>query len=452
MINTIYNTKYQTKYNDLQLVNFQKKTNNKKPSFGALASDNELKENFKDNNHRLAWAYLSDACTRLEYGYGTAREEEKALSRTLLPGVRALMQQAVKEIMPEPAFEYNKTVVDHYKNINNELGDAVVKRLGGEPCAAPKCAPKPVNDPKDLPPFDPEKLMPEVAGMKDLKERLYNEVYAPIVYPDKRCDKKPNAILLYGPPGCGKTYVAQSMAKALGMAYMEINMAKVGDKYIHNTSKKLGQAFKEAEDKSPALLFIDEFDSLAVNRSNIGESSHSKLEEVNTLLDQIQNVADRDILLVAATNKKHLIDGAIIRSGRFSNYYEVGIPDKETRKAILKAGLLERPAGEQLAKDEEFLEKTSEKLEGCSNADIASGIGKSFGAGVVHLAFSEYRKDPDRGDFITREHFEKAMNSKAFKDIKKMTAKSLEEYDMENNNTTQKLPSGEWGFQPPSKA
>ncbi len=172
----------------------------------------------------------------------------------------------------------------------------------------------------------------ELAGMQELKKMLQEEVIEPLRNPEKFRRygiSIPNGILMYGPPGCGKTFVAQRLAEALDYNFYEISPSEVGSPYVHDTCLKIRKLFDDAAAAAPALIFVDEFEGLVPARGSLGGEQQHKAEEVNEWLLQIGSCSGRRILFVAATNEPWSIDPAVKRSGRLDKKVYVGPPDRE---------------------------------------------------------------------------------------------------------------------------
>ena len=183
-----------------------------------------------------------------------------------------------------------------------------------------------------------------VAGMIELKSQLTQNVVIPILQKEKYLKFKlsiPNGILLYGPPGCGKTYIVKRLAEEINFNFIELKHSDVASTYIHGTVEKIANVFKEAKQKKPALLFIDELDGLMPKR-NVSMHDH-KLEEINEFLTHLNNAGKENILVVGATIQIELIDNAILRSGRFDKKFYVMPPDFEARKSLFSMYLEGRP-------------------------------------------------------------------------------------------------------------
>lgn len=183
-----------------------------------------------------------------------------------------------------------------------------------------------------------------VAGMDELKKRLYEEVIEPLHNPEeyeRYGVTIPNGMLLYGPPGCGKTFFAKHFAEEVGFNFMCVTPATLKSRYVNATQENIAQMFKDAEEKAPTIIFIDEMNELVPNReSDVHEMSRSA---VNEMLAQMDRTGERGIFIIGATNYPHMIDPAILRAGRLDNKYFIGVPDKEARKALFKLYLTKRP-------------------------------------------------------------------------------------------------------------
>ena len=176
-----------------------------------------------------------------------------------------------------------------------------------------------------------------VAGMQELKDILYNDVIR-AVNEKERFEKYgislPNGMLLYGPPGCGKTFIAERFAEEVGFNFMKIITSDIASIYVHGTQEKISNIFKEAEKNAPTVMFIDEIEAMVPKR---GENlQHSYSSEVNEFLVQLNNCSERGIFVIAATNRPETIDDALTRAGRIDYKIYVPPPDFEARKGLFK--------------------------------------------------------------------------------------------------------------------
>lgn len=189
----------------------------------------------------------------------------------------------------------------------------------------------------------PAKDFSDAAGMKSLKNRLYEIIIDPLEnqHEYENFGVTPETgILLYGPPGTGKTHIAQCLAGELGINYLECNASELTSKFVGESAKNVDQLFKQATQHSPSLIFLDEFDALSTDRS-AGHQTKSQRQLVNQLLQELSALQDSNetVIVIAATNRPADIDAAMLRTGRFSEKINVPAPDSETRVRILQAHL-----------------------------------------------------------------------------------------------------------------
>ena len=186
----------------------------------------------------------------------------------------------------------------------------------------------------------------KVAGMHDLKALLYEQVVRPVRNPHefKRYGLSiPNGILLYGPPGCGKTYIARQLAEELEHSFFEIIPSELASAYIHQSVVKIRELFDSAAAQAPSIIFIDEFEALVPSRGDLGGHQQYKAEEVNEFLAHLSGSAEKRILVIAATNQPTKIDPAVLRTGRLDKHIYVGRPDLDARTEMLALHLQGRP-------------------------------------------------------------------------------------------------------------
>lgn len=192
------------------------------------------------------------------------------------------------------------------------------------------------------------KGLDEVAGMSDLKSVLRRN-FVDIVKNRQMARMyditPPNGILLYGAPGCGKTFVAEKAAQESGLKYKIINPSDFASIYIHGSQSKIAEAFKEAEKNAPMILIFDEFDAIAPKRD---ADNNNQANEVNEMLTQLNNCASKGIFVLATTNRPDMIDSACLRAGRMDEKFYVGLPDTDARKEIFAMELKKRPCDDDI--------------------------------------------------------------------------------------------------------
>lgn len=189
----------------------------------------------------------------------------------------------------------------------------------------------------------------DIAGMEELKERVSKKILFFLKNPDLADEYKiayPNGMLLYGPPGCGKTFFAEKFAEESGFAFALVKASDLGSTFIHGTQGKINELFKEAKEKAPCIICMDEFDAFAPDRSKVMNSHHSG--EVNEFLSQLNNCGKHRIFIIATTNNPEGIDPAVLRSGRLEHKIYIPAPDFEARKAVLRLETLKRPCTDSI--------------------------------------------------------------------------------------------------------
>ena len=183
-----------------------------------------------------------------------------------------------------------------------------------------------------------------IAGMQELKDLLFNDVIQALNEPELYKSYGitiPNGMLLYGPPGCGKTFISEKFAEEVGFNFLQLKPSDIKSKYINETEEKISGIFKEAEDNAPTIIFIDEIDAVVPNRE--GDLHHMNASAVNEFLTQMSNCSERGIFVITASNRPEKIDPAILRTGRIDRIIYLSPPDYEARTSMFKLYLKDRP-------------------------------------------------------------------------------------------------------------
>ena len=158
----------------------------------------------------------------------------------------------------------------------------------------------------------------------------------------------PSAIILHGPPGCGKTFAVERLNEFLGWPSFQISSSSVGSPYIHETSRKIASVFDKAIATAPSVLVIDEMEAYLADREIGIGASHHRVEEVAEFLRRIPEAAGRRVLIIAMTNRLDMIDPAILRRGRFDHILEMGHATAPEIQTLLEAILADIPKAEDV--------------------------------------------------------------------------------------------------------
>ena len=207
-----------------------------------------------------------------------------------------------------------------------------------------------------------------IAGMIELKKTLIRDVIQPFLnweaY-EKYGVTPANGILFFGPPGCGKTFIAKKLAEALRAELIEMSEGTVGSPYIHATSNNIVQAFRKAEEMAPCVLFVDEISGLMPRRDGLSSCEQYREAEISEFLMHMEGSVKKKVLVIGATNFPERIDPAILRSGRMDKRIFIPPPDKEARRELFHLFLEERPISTDID-----LDTLAEMTEGLISSDL----------------------------------------------------------------------------------
>lgn len=236
----------------------------------------------------------------------------------------------------------------------------------------------------------------DVAGLEDVKKTITMLMINPVKYPEKyaKYNKKTGGgVLLYGPPGTGKTMIAKAIAHEVGATFYAIKGSDIVSKWVGESEQNINSLFETARKQKLSIIFIDEMDSLFGRR---GQDPHND-KRVNEFLQQIDGFAGKaqNLLLLGATNRPWDVDGAAVRSGRFSQKIYVPLPDQTAREYLFKLYLKKTP----LAPDVSFKELAS-LTENYSGADISEVCDRAKEGPLINYINTDQLTEITRADVI----------------------------------------------------
>ncbi len=209
----------------------------------------------------------------------------------------------------------------------------------------------------------------DIGGLKEEIQRIREMIELPLKFPEifqKLGVEPPKGVLLYGPPGCGKTLLAKAVANESDANFILVNGPEIMSKYYGETEARFREIFKRAEENAPSIIFIDEIDAIAPKRGEVtGEVEKRVVAQLLALMDGLESRGQ--VIVIGATNRIEAVDPALRRPGRFDREIEIGIPTKNDRKEILQI----HTRGMPLSSDVN-LDMLAEITKGYTGADLAA--------------------------------------------------------------------------------
>ncbi|MEM2448036.1 MAG: CDC48 family AAA ATPase, partial [Candidatus Bathyarchaeia archaeon] len=209
----------------------------------------------------------------------------------------------------------------------------------------------------------------DIGGLKEAIQKIREMVELPLRHPElfqRLGIEPPKGVLLYGPPGCGKTLLAKAVANESEANFFSINGPEIMSKFYGESEARLREIFQKAQENAPSIIFIDEIDAIAPKREEVtGEVERRVVAQLLALMDGLESRGN--VIVIGATNRVNALDPALRRPGRFDREIEIGIPDKNGRYEILQI----HTRGMPLAEDVD-LNKLAEITHGYTGADIAA--------------------------------------------------------------------------------
>ena len=250
----------------------------------------------------------------------------------------------------------------------------------------------------------------DVGGLDDAKATLERAVEWPLEYGplfEATETDPPTGVLLWGPPGTGKTLLARAVAGESGVNFIRVAGPELMDRYVGESEKAVREVFDRARQTAPAIVFLDEIDGIASGRTDGSEVTR---RVVSQLLTELDSAAENpNLIVLAATNRKEVIDPAILRPGRLERHIEVPDPDEAARREILAVHMEGKPLADDVDRDELAAETA-----GFSGAQLAALVREASMQAITEVAADVAPEEAsERADevLITAEHVESALDA-----------------------------------------
>ena len=258
----------------------------------------------------------------------------------------------------------------------------------------------------------PQVSYEDIGGLQDEIQKVREMIRLPLRHPEifeKLGVEAPKGVLLYGPPGTGKTLLAKAVANESNAHFISISGPEIMSKFYGESEARLREIFKEAREKSPTIVFIDEIDSIAPKREEVtGEVERRVVSQMLSLMDGLE--ARGKVIVIAATNRPNAIDPALRRPGRFDREIEIKVPNKKGRFEILQIHTRHMPLTQEVD-----LEKLSSVAHGFVGADL-EGLCKEAAMKTLRRVLPEMKVEEEKltPEFlsklqVTNEDFEIAL-------------------------------------------
>ena len=314
---------------------------------------------------------------------------------------REAAMHSLRRIMPEIDFAAAQIPYDALMKLEVHMSDFVEALREIEPSAI-----------REVFVEVPEVRWEDVGGLANVKQELIQAVEWPLKYSDlfeQAAVKPPRGILLFGPPGCGKTLLAKAVANETQVNFISVKGPALLSKYVGESEKGVRDVFRKAKQAAPCILFFDEIEALVPTRSSGASDSHVAERVIAQFLAEIDGVEELGgVLVLGATNRRDMLDPALLRPGRFDVLIDIPMPNQDERKDILDIGLREMPVGKGIDTG-----KLAAKTDGLTGADLVSICRMAGLTAIREVIEAAGRKTPAKAQkvLVTLSHVEQALES-----------------------------------------
>ncbi|MFX1417345.1 MAG: CDC48 family AAA ATPase [Promethearchaeota archaeon] len=240
----------------------------------------------------------------------------------------------------------------------------------------------------------------DIGGLEEIKQELREAVEWPLKYPrlfEKAGIRPLNGILLFGPPGCGKTLLAKAIANESQSNFIAIKGPEIYSKWVGESERAVREIFRKARQAAPSIIYFDEIDAISSGRGNY-EGTHTFASIVNQILVEMDGIENRKgIVIIASTNRPDIVDSAFLRPGRFDRLIFVEAPDYDSRLKILEVHTKDMPLAEDIT-----LKVIAQNTEGYSGADLEN-VCREAGMQAI-------REKMEKLEYVEKSHFEFALS------------------------------------------
>jgi transitional endoplasmic reticulum ATPase len=250
----------------------------------------------------------------------------------------------------------------------------------------------------------------DIGGLGGVKQELVESVEWPLTYAKlfQHMDAEPpKGILLYGPPGTGKTLLAKAVATESQANFISVKGPEFLSKWVGESEKAVRETFRKARQAAPAVIFLDEIDSIAPARGGSTSDSHVTERVISQILTELDGLESlNNVIVIAATNRPDIIDPALLRPGRFDRLIEIGMPDEKARLEILRIHASKKPLAEDVN-----LEELAKKTDKYSGADLSAIVNEAVMLAIRECVLAGKSQEEAQicNYKIEKKHFDEAM-------------------------------------------